>query len=94
MTRAQPPLVCIRARSIKMGVVLIKWAWPQNFSRALILQPHHCNNPRSASGLGGSESTGLRVKFRQKKSTGGHLDLQIQGQFQLRLWAGTESYNT
>ena len=26
---------------------LIKWAWPK-FSRALILQPHHCNNPRSA----------------------------------------------
>ena len=32
---------------LKMGVVLIKWARPKN-SRALLLQPHHCNNPRSA----------------------------------------------
>ena len=34
-----------------MGVVLIKCAWPKIFvrvSRALLLQPHHCNNPRSA----------------------------------------------
>ena len=29
---------------LKMGVVLIKWAWPKIFAR----QPHHCNNPRSA----------------------------------------------
>ena len=28
---------------LKMGVVLIKWAWPKNS-----LQPHRCNNPRSA----------------------------------------------
>ena len=36
---------------LKMGVVLIKWAWPKKFARALralLLQPHHCNNPRSA----------------------------------------------
>ena len=36
---------------LKMGVVLIKWAWPKIFARtlhALLLQPHHCNNPRSA----------------------------------------------
>ena len=39
---------------LKMGVVLSKWAWPKIFaraSRALLLQPHHCNNPRSAPGL-------------------------------------------
>ena len=39
---------------LKMGVILIKWAWPKKIfaraSRALLLQPHHCNNLRSAPG--------------------------------------------
>ena len=35
----------------KMGVVLIKWAWPEIFVRtlrALVIQPHHSKIPGSA----------------------------------------------
>ena len=34
-----------------MSVVLIKWAWPKNFSCALLLQPHRSKSPRSAPAM-------------------------------------------
>ena len=48
-------LLCTRAilyefGQLKMGVVLIKWAWPKNRARfaRITATPYHCNNPRSA----------------------------------------------
>ena len=41
----------MQLEAIKMGVVLIKWVWPQIFARALralVLQFHYSKNPRSA----------------------------------------------